>query len=87
MYLMGCVQQGRGKRKRSGSVGPFLRLLLARHTAQATGAKLGLWLEHHVHLGIPEFIINRSAPTTPQHCPDSQRFRVCIATDTDTGCS
>ena len=53
------LQQGRGKRKRSASGGPYLRVLLARHTAQAGGAKLGLWLEHHVHLGIPDFIIGR----------------------------
>ncbi|KAL3140768.1 hypothetical protein ABBQ32_005316 [Trebouxia sp. C0010 RCD-2024] len=51
--------QGQGKRKHSDCGGPFLRVLLARHTAHVGACKLGLWLEHHVCLGVPEFIIGR----------------------------
>ena len=40
-------------------MGPFIRLLLTRRSAQAGAFQLQMWLEHHVQLGVPDFIIAR----------------------------
>lgn len=52
--------QGRGKRRRAAGTEPYLRVLLMRQGVP-TGSELGLWVEHHVHLNLPEFIITRYA--------------------------
>ena len=52
------AQQGRGKRRRGAPEEPFLRLLLVRQGLPG-GSQMGVCVEHHVHLSLPDFIITR----------------------------
>lgn len=59
MAIVFYVPQGRGKRRRGAPEEPFLRLLLVRQ-GMSGGGQMGVWVEHHVHLSLPDFIITRS---------------------------
>ncbi|KAL0034685.1 hypothetical protein WJX77_002397 [Trebouxia sp. C0004] len=57
-YRARSPELGRGKRRRGAPEEPFLRLLLVRQ-GMPGGGQMGVWVEHHVHLNLPDFIITR----------------------------